>query len=294
MVGRSEQAKEQALYLPACQPFKLGLHWLQGQAFRWKECDGWFYGFVGGKLIKVRQAKGGIEFHSKASEESLRAHVSNYFRLDQAITPVHDAMRHAGLGDLVDKHGGMRILCQDPWECLVSYACSRRNSVGGIKKIVDALATHYGESQTLDGVKRHSFPSAKNLVKVSQKELEGLGFGLNRAALISLLAKDVAQGKLDLDALACSSYKQAREKLMEYPGIGPKISACVCLFSLDMDEAFPVDRHIREGLERRFKKEHARDGKNAEILDWARKRFGNHPGYAGQLLFLEGRYPKDG
>ena len=276
------------MYLPACQPFKLKLDWLQGQAFRWKECAGWFYGIVGGNLIKMHQAEGGIEFYGKASEETLKPLVHNYFRLDQDIAQVHKAMCEAGLGTLVKEYGGMRILRQNPWECLVSYACSRRNSVGGIKKIVDALATHYGESQTLDGVKRHSFPSAKNLVKVSQKELEGLGFGLNRAELISLLAKDVAQGKLDLDALACSSYKQAREKLMEYPGIGPKISACVCLFSLDMDEAFPVDRHIREGLERRYCKKHTPGAKNTEFLDWTRRKFGGHPGYAGQLLFLEG------
>ena len=282
------------MYLPACQPFKLGLHWLQGQAFRWKECAGWFYGFVGGKLIKVRQAKGGIEFHSKASEESLRAHVSNYFRLDQAITPVHDAMRHAGLGDLVDKHGGMRILCQDPWECLVSYACSGNNNVDGITKHIDKVAKHYGKCQTLDGVTLHSLPSPECLAEVDKEGLKGLRLGLKRADLIFKLANHVTECKLDLGALANSSYEQASERLMKYKGIGPKISACVCLFSLCKDEAYPLDTHIGRRSAHLSEEKYTPGGKNSGILAWAHEQFGDHAGYAGQLLFLEGRYPKDG
>ena len=277
------------MHLSACQPFKLDLGWLQGQAFRWTEREGWFYGIVEGNLIKVRHAKGGIEFHSNASEESLKPLVISYFRLDHDIQPIHDAMREAGLGDLVDKYGGTRILRQDPWECLVAYACSRRNSVDGIKKIVDALATCYGESRTLDGVTCHSFPSAECLAEVGKEELERWGFGLNRADLISKLAKEVTARKLPLDDLTHCSYEEARCRLMKYPGIGQKIAACVCLFSLHMDDAFPVDTHIGARLEHRYEKKYTPGAKNARLLAWARDKFGAHAGYAGQLLFLEGR-----
>ncbi|MCE2470051.1 MAG: hypothetical protein J4F32_06010 [Dehalococcoidia bacterium] len=282
------------MHLSACQPFKLDLGWLQGQAFRWTKREGWFYGIVEGNLIKVRQAEGGIEFHSNASEESLKPLVISYFRLDQDITPTHKALRKAGLGDLVDKYGGTRILRQDPWECLIAYACSRNNNVERITAIVDALATRYGECQTLDGVTCHSFPSAKCLAEVGKEELERLGFGLNRAELISKLAQDVAARELPLDDLTHCSHEEARCRLMKYPGIGQKIAACVCLFSLHMDDAFPVDTHIGNGLKRRFGKEYTPVAKNARLLAWARDKFGAHAGYAGQLLFLEGRHSKGG
>ena len=81
------------MHLTAPQPFKLDLRWLQAQAFRWCEQNGWYYGFVGGRLIKVRNCEGGIEFCSGGSEESLKPHVKHYFRLDQDITPVHAALR---------------------------------------------------------------------------------------------------------------------------------------------------------------------------------------------------------
>ena len=67
------------------------------------------------------------------------------------------------MGDLVDQYGGMRILRQDPWECLVAYICSQNNKIERITKIVNDLAERYGEPQTLDDVTCHSFPSPDRL-----------------------------------------------------------------------------------------------------------------------------------
>jgi endonuclease III len=32
--------------------------------------------------------------------------------------------------------------------------------------------------------------------------------------------------------------------LLELPGVGPKVAACVCLFALDKHAAVPVDTHV--------------------------------------------------
>ena len=274
------------MYLPAHQPFKLDLLWLQAQAFRWCEQDGWYYGFVGGHLIKVRNCEGGIEFRSNLAEGSLADDVRAYFRLDQDITAVHDALRGAGLGKLVHEYGCMRILRQDPWECLVAYICSQNNNIKRITQILDDLASCYGEALTLD-VTWNALPSAERLAKVEEVDLEGLRLGLSRDKRILAFARDVAGGELDLDALTRLPYRLVRGGLMSYEGIGPKIADCVCLFSLGKDEAFPVDRHIESALEQHYKKSYTAGAKNAKLFEWARKKFGDHAGYAGQLLFLE-------
>ncbi len=257
------------MQLPAPQPFKLELRWLQAQAFRWCERDdGWYYGFVKGHLIKVRNSGNGIEFRSEVAEESLAADVERYFRLDQDITPVHDALRRAGLGELVDECGGMRILRQDPWECLVAYICSQNNSVERITAIVNKLARCYGKSHTLDGVTCNSFPSADRLAKVDERELEPMRLGLSREKRILTFARDVAGRELDLDALARLPYRLVRGGLMNYDGIGPKIADCVCLFALDKGEAFPVDRHIENGLEAHYGMSYTAGAKNARLFSW--------------------------
>ena len=277
------------MHLPARQPFKLDHQWLQAQAFRWCERDdGWYYGFVKGHLIKVRNSGDGIEFGSETPEESLAADVRSYFRLDQDITPIHEALR--GVEDtmarLVDVHGGMRVLRQDPWECLVAYICSQNNKIERITAIVNKLAKCYGESRTLDGVTCNSFPSAERLAKVGKTEREGLELGLSRGSRIFEVAEHATEGVLDLSALARWPHQQARGFLMSYEGIGPKIADCVCLFALDKAEAFPVDTHIAKALER-YGQTYTAGAKNAKLSAWAKETFGDHAGYAGQLLFLD-------
>ena len=305
--------------LPA-RSLTLELSWLQSQAFRWIERDGWFYGIVKGKLIKVRQSGGGIEFHSDAPEESVRSDVETYFRLDQDIESVHDALRRAdnimGSGTmdrLIDRYVGIRVLRQDPWECLVSYICSQNAGIKSITTMVNKLADRCGDTLTLDVVTCKSFPTPKSLLKAGEAGLEGLGLGLDHARLIVEVARDVTKDKPDLNALADMPYEQARDRLMRYRGIGPKIANCVCLFALDKPGAVPVDRRIAAGLLEHYGKNWIRE-KNNPVLSlwarqyfdgdarrssridpsrhraagvWTRKYFGAHAGYASQLLFLD-------
>ena len=277
------------MYLPAPQPFKLELEWLKFQAFRWIEQDGWYYGMVEGHLIKVRNSGDGIEFSCNSSEDSLKPSVQAYFRLDQEIKPVHHALSKADdtMARLVERYGSMRLLRQDPWECLVYYICSQNNSISRISEIVNTLAKNYGTPLSLDGVESRSLPTPRRLLEVGETELNCLKLGLGRGSLIYKVARDVTEGGLDLNALYRLPYAQARSLLMSYDGIGPKISDCVCLFSLDKAEAFPVDTHIAAGLWEYYQKKYTPGTKNAKLFEWVREYFGPHAGYAGQLLFQD-------
>ena len=168
------------MFLPVQKPFRLELGWLRPQAFRWLERDDWYYGVVNAHPIKVRQSGGGIEFRSNVAEESVKPHVESYFRLHQDIWPVHAALRQVDrtMAGLVDRYGGMRLLRQDPWECLVAYICSQNNSIDRIATIVDLLAYCYGDPLTLEGVRLNTFPSPQHLAEAGRAELDGLKLGV--------------------------------------------------------------------------------------------------------------------
>jgi hypothetical protein len=42
-------------------------------------------------------------------------------------------------------HAGIRVVRQDPWECLVSFICSSNNNVKRIGGMIDKLKRRYGE-----------------------------------------------------------------------------------------------------------------------------------------------------
>ena len=277
------------MFLNAIQPFRLKLHWLRSQAFRWHEHNGWFYGVINGHLVKVRNIQGGLEFHSNVPEESLENHVRDYFRLDQEIDSVHASLRRVDgtMSRLVDKYGGLPLLRQDPWECLASYICSQNNSIDRIAGVTGLLAERYGTPMVMDGLYLNSFPPPQAMVEVGEAELNGLQLGLNRGSRLHELAGAVVSGELDLDSLRILPYVVAKSRLMSYQGLGHKIADCVCLFSLDKAEAFPVDRHIGGALLELYGRKYTPGAKNVGLLRWAQSYFGDHAGYAGQLLFYD-------
>jgi N-glycosylase/DNA lyase len=55
-------------------PFNLDVTLCCGQVFRWDQKGDWWYGVAGGKALKVRQAKGELEFANADAE-----FVENYF-----------------------------------------------------------------------------------------------------------------------------------------------------------------------------------------------------------------------
>ena len=281
------------MYLRAHQPFRLEPRWLQAQAFRWSDPDrdGWSYGFVDGALIRARQHDVGVELERGVPGESLTLSVERYFRVNQDIAQVHDALRQADdtgrMDDLIRKYGGMRVLRQDPWECLVAYICSQNKSVSGIKKIADDIAEKYGTRLTLGDTPLYAFPPPLRLAAVDPKDLRKLAPGLSRGERIHEVANDIRDGRLDLAPVARMPHQHARAVLMSYEDIGAKIADCVCLFALDKPQAFPVDRRIGAALKRYYDQTFTPGDTKARLMDRAHEKFGPNAGYAGQLLFLD-------
>ena len=281
------------MHLESKSPFSptVGANWLRFETFRWPEYNGWFYGVIKddedkGHAVKVRQSPDGIEFHGDAPEKAVR----RYFRLDEDITEVHEALSRQDqtMKWLVERYGDMRILRQDPWECLVSFICAQGVSVERTTRIVNRLAERHSErhkdchsSLSLDGVTLHVFPSACCMAKMGKVVLMDLGLLGRSQRLILKVARDIAEEGRDLNALAALPYKEAKGQLLEWyrgKGIGEKTADCVCLFALGQGESFPIDTHIQSALGNLYGK-----GKGRK---WAQDYFGPNAGYASQLLFL--------
>ena len=268
-------------------PFDLAKTLDGSQDFRWHPLDdGWHSGVLDGNLVHLRQNVDTLEYRAHTNLDTL---LTSYFRLNEDLDVVYSTLSALDpyIATLANEYPHLRLLRQpDPWECTVSYICSARNRVGGISKIVEKIAQNLGEKLELDGKVRHTFPTPERVLEAGPECLQAMYLGLRRDEYIFQAAQRVYEGQLDLKRLADSDipYEEAKNELMKCQGIREKISDCIALFSLNKQQAFPVDTHIRSAALAGYF--HLGDrATNERLAEWAQAYFGKYAGWAGQLLF---------
>jgi len=258
-----------------------------GQAFRWRTDGEWHLGTVGDVALKVRRVPEGLEYLSSPPVDA--SFVRSYFRLDDELDAILEEISdHTGQkGDLhmkeaVRRYRGLRLLRQDPWECLVSYVTSVVSNIPKISRCIENMSRRQGTRIVLDGWETYSFPTPKALAAAKAHELRSCELGF-RGRYISRLAKEVLAKNMDLGALRLVTYEEAREALMQFLGVGEKVADCACLFSLDKLEAFPVDRWVQRVAGRLFFRNRSIPVK--KVREWGMRKYGRYAGYAQEYLF---------
>ena len=277
---------------PSC-PFNLAATLCCGQTFRWDKQGEWWYGVVREEVCKIRQNGKTLEFESvKASL------IKEYFRLDDDLPKILSQInKDKIIGAAISEFRGLRILRQEPWECLISYICAQYKNISAIKGMLANLSRKFGEEISLDNHSFHTFPKLEKLAKADMHQLEACGLGY-RAKYVSETAKLACGNTLDLEGLKKAAYEKAKKELMNLPGIGPKVADCILLFSLEKLQAFPVDvrikravlryyaRHFPDEFVRRISLQESLSISDYEKLSsFGRKYFGRYAGYAQEYLY---------
>ncbi|MGQ0571790.1 MAG: DNA-3-methyladenine glycosylase family protein, partial [Armatimonadota bacterium] len=203
---------------------------------------------------------------------------------------------------LLPRTSGIALMRQDPWECLVSYVISAFNNIPKISLSIERLARCFGTpivgrpaAGSTDTLARPdetssrdqwAFPAPGRLADARLVILRTCALGY-RASYVRGLARLVADGEIDLDAIARMTHDGARAALLELPGVGEKVADCVLLFAFGHHEAFPVDVWVQRAVERWYFQ--GRRKAPRAIRAWANDRFGPLAGYAQQHLFAAAR-----
>jgi N-glycosylase/DNA lyase len=179
---------------------------------------------------------------------------------------------------------GLRLLRQDPWECLASFILSSTKQIVQIRQIVSALCERFGDPipTAAPYPPAFGFPSAARLARASEPELRACKMGF-RAPYLLETARAVTEGAIDLERLRELPVEIAREELMHLPGVGRKIADCVLLFAYGFQSAFPVDVWVIKALQKLyFPRRRASDKR---LRHFSETHFGPNAGYAQQFLF---------
>jgi len=246
-----------------------------GQLFRYDDIDGAYLISHRDRLFKVRQEKNQLIFSGIDRE-----FIKDFFRLgDDYQAIIKSISKDDFMRKIIGQNYGMRIMRQDPWECLISYMCSPRNKIPKIKHNLSMISKTFGRPILYEDHKSFTFPEPGKIVNYGALRACKTGF---RSKFIHEANNSIDEKKL-ID-LRSTSYEHAKTELIKIKGIGDKIADCISLFSLDKLEAFPVDTWIRKIMtEQYFGGNKASDTKIRAI---ARDYFGIFRGYANQYLFL--------
>ena len=179
---------------------------------------------------------------------------------------------------------GLRLLRQDPWECLASFILSSTKRIVQIQQIIALLCERFGKPLIVPSGHPpvFSFPTAERLAACAEPDLRACKMGF-RAPNLLRTAKIIAAGELSLESLRPRGTAEARTELIKLPGVGRKIADCVLLFAYGFQDAFPVDVWVMKALRQLY---FARKRPSPRKLrEFADTHFGANAGYAQQYLF---------
>lgn len=265
--------------------YDLGATLESGQAFRWMRAGDDYIGVVDRRWVRLRGGPDGIA--AECAEEVsnwrwLAAYLQTEVDLDAVLRsfPADDP----ALAEAVTTCRGLRLLRQDPWECLASFILSSTKQIVQIRQIVEALCRNHGEPVKVPGgeAPAFAFPTATRLAACSEAELRACRMGF-RAPYLRETARRIVAGDPDLATLGTRSLAEARAALMSLPGVGRKIADCVLLFAFGFPAAFPIDVWVAHILRRRYFPR--RRVTLTRLQSFVDRHFGPHAGYAQQYLF---------
>jgi len=286
-----------------------------GQVFRWQTCNDSWVGVIGRHWVRLTQTPGGIRAETAGPVADWRW-LRDYLQTETDLAAVLKTFPDdAPLRDAVAACHGLRVLRQDPWECLASFILSSTKQIVQIRQIVALLCERFGDPITKNLVaadvsrrasplhevsadsrprlrfggsglnKNHllySFPTAERLARVTEADLRACKMGFRAPHLLAAACR-IADGKLDMERLRHLTLAEARGELTALRGVGNKIADCVLLFAYGFDGAFPVDVWVERAL-RELYFPRRRVGEK-RLRHFAATHFGPHAGYAQQYLF---------
>lgn len=248
-----------------------------GQVFGFtKNKDKNYQGRIAGYEIEISQMQDWLHINSTLPQQKL----VRYFDLERNLNPVYELIhREEALRPLAKKLRGLRLIQQDPWEALACFILSSNNNVKRIQLIWRNLSDRLSS-------RKNQFPEALEIARVHERTLRELGLGY-RAPYLLHTAQFISKNEISLQMIRQAPYEEAVERVIAFPGIGPKVADCVLLYGFQKYEAFPVDVWILRAMRRLYFKN--RKISEEKIRQFARKRWGSLAGYVQQYIFHAAR-----
>ncbi len=253
-----------------------------GQVFLWNKNRDFWYGINGQDILRI---------NNSGRIKSYQNNKTDFFRKNDHIDEILKSISKDKITKkAVTKYRGLRLLEQDPFQCLISFIVSSNSNIQKIKICLENFSKKFGKRIKFDEQEFFLFPKPKVVANASIEDVLECGIGY-RSKFVIEAARMVVSKEIDFEKLKKCNYSETKYNICSIPGVGNKVADCIMLFSLNKLEAFPLDRWMIRILEKYYKKEFELETKTItdkqyEILHKKIvEHFGPYAGYAQQFLF---------
>lgn len=226
--------------------FDLDQIYASGQVFRWEKNLNAYWLHCITQNIYVMQTNNEIISVGGVGEFEF----NDYFDLNTDYSKIETEVYHTHDKYLIkcyEHSKGIRILRQNLWETLITFIISQNNNIPRIKKSVKALCSG------------SHFPTPEELIEMDLSD-KGLGY---RDKYIKDACKHFMNPRY-VELLHSKNHTIVRDALKDICGVGDKVADCVRLFGLHHLEAFPIDTHIKQVIDREY---------GGKMPDWVQSKY---------------------
>lgn len=266
-----------------------------GQCFRWEKVnDNNYIGVAFGKVIEVLQEGNNVTIYN-SNKNDFENIWFNYFDLDRDYDKIKEGLANDEILTKSVEYGyGIRLLNQDPFELLISFIISARNSIPSIMKTIKKISEKWGEAIQYKGKTYYTFPTPEQLKDATLDEIKDTGASFRSKYILDTIARvneasENGNKDYDLEYIKTLPADECHKALQNFMGVGAKVADCIMLFSMSKYSAFPVDVWVKRAMMHFYG---AEDGSLNKIRIFARNKFGELSGFAQQYLFYYARENK--
>lgn len=302
---RHIKINEDSVVIEGVKNFKLKQTFECGQCFRFHKISDTNYITVAFERVIELEEDGDNIIIYNSNEDDVKNIWIKYFDLERDYSAIKEELAKDDLLKKSVEFGpGIRILNQDPFEILISFIVSARNSIPSIMKTINKISAKWGRKIEYKGEIYYAFPTVEQIKDASLEEIQETGASFRSKYIIDTIgnvyksmeaAKNGSEEekeeykKYDLDYIKSLSDDDCHKALQEFKGVGAKVADCIMLFSMEKYSAFPVDVWVKRAMIYFYG---AEDASLNKIRIFARNKFGKLSGFAQQYLFYYARENK--
>jgi 3-methyladenine DNA glycosylase/8-oxoguanine DNA glycosylase len=227
-------------------------------------------------VLVRRSGPGTITVQGRAPRQAADG-VRHVLRLDEDLSPLYSRLAEDPDLAWASRGAGRWMRSQGVFEDVVKTICTTNCAWSGTVRMVTALVERLGEESEAG---RRAFPTPEAMANARPRFYREVARAGYRGPYLKSLAKSVASGTLDLEALANDRELDDDEvaaRLLELPGVGPYAAAHIMML---------IGRYSRLVLDSWTRPTYARlNGRKASDAGIER-RFRRYGEYAGLAFWL--------